>query len=380
MRNKSFKSIKKIVGEVLKEHISKQEIINEAPIGFNMVKSLINKLETSYGDDVARFFESAIGKSGKNIFIDAEKKVFLKSMSGTKVPLAKIEEAINAGMSVDELASYLPRELADGTEFRNVLVNKMKLKPKPSPKPISNIADDIFNYHIVTMEDAIDYLTTKLKSLKMSKIPKGQEREFVKQLVAQVNAKTKLKQGIEKINVLVNELEKLPLSQQKEVIKETMDEIKKAYPSVWKKIRDLYGSEMFTKKAYMESLKLSGYASLATISLDVIRLIWGEGEWKGHLGMNLGQTLTVKVGAWALPIANLFLNILLLTESLIRTVYSTFIADKEESKTDKALRKGKEKAEELIQKGKEMGNNLYDKGKKLYDKTKVDTTGATPNF
>jgi hypothetical protein len=131
MENKSIKSLKKIVGDILREHISQKEMINEAPISVNVLGSLIRKLESSYGDDVARFFERSVAKSGRNIFINAQNKVFLRSSVGTEVSLSKIERAINAGLHVDDITALLPDKLADGTEFRSIVSSKMKRKIRP---------------------------------------------------------------------------------------------------------------------------------------------------------------------------------------------------------------------------------------------------------
>lgn len=80
-----------------------------------------------YSDDAVRTLDNLFAKiwTGKGILISKAEGIFILSASGLEVSIKTIEEVIRlvgeGKVQPNEVISYLPRRLADGTEFRSVL-------------------------------------------------------------------------------------------------------------------------------------------------------------------------------------------------------------------------------------------------------------------
>ena len=138
-----IRRIKRLIGESTKEVISEQLY---PLLSKYLGKSLLGKMESSFGDDVVVNLEKLFGKGASSIMADAAGNAFILSKAGTKVPMTTIAGAVEAvakgKMTAEEVALLLPRTLKDGTEFRSVFTNELKnAKPKPNvsgtgtPKP-----------------------------------------------------------------------------------------------------------------------------------------------------------------------------------------------------------------------------------------------------
>jgi hypothetical protein len=170
-----IKRIKRLLTE------SNKQLINENPLAKLLTKylggRLVNKMESSFGDDVVRNIESLFSKGASSIIADATGEVFLLSRAGTRVPMSTISKSIDAvasgRMTAEEVSALLPRTLKDGTEFRTVFTNELKnAKPKPkitgtstatpnttgAPKPKPTISSGGFGRNFGTKVMADDML------------------------------------------------------------------------------------------------------------------------------------------------------------------------------------------------------------------------------
>jgi hypothetical protein len=112
-----------------------KKLLNEQ--GYRFIKHFIgNSIDDfikKFGDDGAQRVESLLAKglgSPAN-FITKNGKTFILSKSGTELPLetfnAALKSVADGKHTMDEIIQYLPRQLADGTEFRSVFST---VKPK----------------------------------------------------------------------------------------------------------------------------------------------------------------------------------------------------------------------------------------------------------
>lgn len=89
-----------------------------------------------FGDDVAKSVElalaKAINKQGINI-VEKQGSLYLKSLKGGEYSLKSIKSALDAvsrgDLTIDQILTTFPRNLADGSEFRSSFQN---VKPKAS--------------------------------------------------------------------------------------------------------------------------------------------------------------------------------------------------------------------------------------------------------
>lgn len=88
-------------------------------LGFsdNVIKSL--------GDDVSKTLDVALSKP-QNL-ITKNNQTFLKSASGTEIPLSTIQTLVkqleSGQVNFEQVQNYLPRQLSDGSDFRSVMSN-----------------------------------------------------------------------------------------------------------------------------------------------------------------------------------------------------------------------------------------------------------------
>jgi hypothetical protein len=94
----------------------------------------VDDIIRNYGDDAARTLDDVFVKiysKSSNIISKAE-GTFIVSASGAEVPITTIQSLIKlvgeGKVQANEVLSYLPRRLADGTEFRSVLQQAMEKK------------------------------------------------------------------------------------------------------------------------------------------------------------------------------------------------------------------------------------------------------------
>ena len=125
-----------------------KRIINEQskfPLGTlrKIIGGVTDDIVSKFGDDEAKNLDSVLAKvlsSSKNFAVVSGKQV-IKSASGAEIPMTTITSIID-GVSkgqlvLDDVVNYLPRQLADGTEFREVF--KQALSKKVTTSPLSSL-------------------------------------------------------------------------------------------------------------------------------------------------------------------------------------------------------------------------------------------------
>jgi len=129
----------KLIESIVKEH--NQGLLNEQKYAFikHFIGNSVDDLVRKFGDDGAQKIEAVLAKglgNAKN-FVSRGGKTFILSKSGTEVPVETINAALKAvadgKYTMEDIVQYLPRQLADGTEFRSVFST---VKPK-SQVPVS---------------------------------------------------------------------------------------------------------------------------------------------------------------------------------------------------------------------------------------------------
>jgi hypothetical protein len=148
--NEDNLKIKKLVNKILKEHISNSQIVSEQSIVPRVLKKLlgsriVQKLESSKGDDVIRELESLFAKGERNLATEAGQVAF-KSATGSNIKMSQIQNGIelvlDGSHTPDEVASWFPRNLEDGTDFRSQLLSLLK-KQKPNGIVTIDVVDFI---------------------------------------------------------------------------------------------------------------------------------------------------------------------------------------------------------------------------------------------
>jgi hypothetical protein len=126
----------KLIESIVKEHkksLNEQGSLAQFTLR-RFIGNSVDDLSRMFGDDALKRMESAVGMGigNKANFVMKNGKAFILSKSGTEVPLETINAALKAvadgKYKMDDIVQYLPRQLADGTEFRSVFAN---IKPKP---------------------------------------------------------------------------------------------------------------------------------------------------------------------------------------------------------------------------------------------------------
>jgi hypothetical protein len=123
----------KLVESIVKEH--NQGLLNEQKYAFirHFIGNSVDDLVKKFGDDGAQKIEAVLAKglgNAKN-FVSRGGKTFILSKSGSELPIETFNAALKAvadgKFTIDEILQYLPRQLADGTEFRSIFST---VKPK----------------------------------------------------------------------------------------------------------------------------------------------------------------------------------------------------------------------------------------------------------
>lgn len=93
----------------------------------------VDDIVKNYGDNSVKTLDDVFGKLfNKGNMITKQGKYFVKSLSGAEIPMETIQDAITlvgqGKLKAVDVSKYLPSKLADGSEFRNLVVNAMDNK------------------------------------------------------------------------------------------------------------------------------------------------------------------------------------------------------------------------------------------------------------
>jgi len=129
----------RIVKRVIKEQsLNDKKLMNEQKWLKNLFGTSVDDLVRLFGDDAVKSFEMVLSKALQNSknFVARAGQNYLKSASGAEISMETIKQAtklVSSGAkSADEVAALLPRQLADGSEFREVFKNSFSKKATQS--------------------------------------------------------------------------------------------------------------------------------------------------------------------------------------------------------------------------------------------------------
>lgn len=119
---------------ILKKYFQDRVLNEQKQFLAKLFGSSVDDIFKNFGDDVVKtmddLFAKVFTKQGNLITKGSEQ--FLKSASGAEVPMKTIRDAIQlvsqGKLQPSQIANYLPRNLADGSEFRNLLTNALETK------------------------------------------------------------------------------------------------------------------------------------------------------------------------------------------------------------------------------------------------------------
>ena len=126
----------RIVRRVIKEQsLNDKKLMSEQVWLKNLFGATADDLVRLFGDDAVKSFEMVLSKALQNSknFVAKSGQNYLKSASGTEISMETIKKAtqlVSSGVkTADEVAALLPRQLADGSEFRSVFQKSFSKKP-----------------------------------------------------------------------------------------------------------------------------------------------------------------------------------------------------------------------------------------------------------
>jgi len=153
----NFKISQEEKNRILEMH-SPKKIISEQ-------KKFLAKLFGGSVDDIFKMFSDDAVKSMDDVFakiftkpinlVQKGSQQFLKSASGAEVSMKTVQDAIQlvtqGKLKASEIATYLPRQLADGSEFRSIIVSNLekrgvqKFSQTASKLPLGEVGQDFKN-------------------------------------------------------------------------------------------------------------------------------------------------------------------------------------------------------------------------------------------
>jgi hypothetical protein len=140
--------LNKIVRRVIKEQSLKEnKLMTEQKWLKNLFGTSVDDLIRLFGDDAVKSFETVLSKALQNSknFVAKGGQNYLKSASGAEISMDAIQQAtklVSSGArSADEVATLLPRKLADGSEFREVFKKSFSKKPVAPTKHVPDMSN-----------------------------------------------------------------------------------------------------------------------------------------------------------------------------------------------------------------------------------------------
>ena len=125
----------RIVRRVIKEQsLNDKKLMSEQKWLKNLFGTTVDDLIKLFGDDAVESFEIVLYRALQNSknFVARAGQNYLKSASGNEISMETIKKAtqlVSSGAkTADEVATLLPRQLADGSEFRSVFQKSFSQK------------------------------------------------------------------------------------------------------------------------------------------------------------------------------------------------------------------------------------------------------------
>jgi Lhr-like helicase len=124
---------------LIKKIIVEDQILLEQPFLSKFLGSAGDDLIRVFGKESLESFSNILSRSlsNKNVSFFQGGKQYLKSASGSMIDVDQIELVLKAiqqnKISVEDASVYFPRQLSDGTEFRQAFINSFSKKTGSSP-------------------------------------------------------------------------------------------------------------------------------------------------------------------------------------------------------------------------------------------------------
>lgn len=140
----SERNLVKIISKIVNETKQSDLLREQAQVLRKYLGSVVDDLIRKFDDEAIQNIESAVAKglSNRANYVVKNGETFLLSKSGTEVPLRTVNDVLKAvadgKYTMDELLKYLPRQLADGTEFRSVFSNLVSSSASAVVKGLGN--------------------------------------------------------------------------------------------------------------------------------------------------------------------------------------------------------------------------------------------------
>lgn len=126
---------------ILEKHFPKKFLNEQKKYLTRLFGNSVDDLFKMFPDEAVKSLDDIVGKVLNNSRNYASKsgKIFVKSASGTEVSLDQVKDALElvatGQLSPTQVATLLPRKLADGTEFRDIILSALETKgSKIAPK------------------------------------------------------------------------------------------------------------------------------------------------------------------------------------------------------------------------------------------------------
>jgi hypothetical protein len=178
------KLVRKVISEQ-KQHLAKL-------FGGN-----VDDIIKSYGDDVAKSLDDVLGKvfSKPGNIVTKGGEQYLKSASGAEIHLniikGGLDQVAKGKLQPDDVLKFLPRNLADGTEFRLIFQNAFNKRiasmnavgRQAALKPLVDIMSDSSPFRKMSMLGS-NWMEQNAKNIDFSKITNAKTVDELNNLIA----------------------------------------------------------------------------------------------------------------------------------------------------------------------------------------------------
>lgn len=162
-----------------------------------LLGSNFDDIMKSYGDDVTRSLDDVLGKAfskpGNVVTKGADQ--YLKSASGAEIHVniikGGLDQVAKGKLSPEDVLKYLPRQLADGTDFRIVFQKAFDQRQaalnaagrQTALKPLAGVMSDSSPFRNMSMLSD-NWMTQNSKNIDFSQITNAKTAEELNKLIA----------------------------------------------------------------------------------------------------------------------------------------------------------------------------------------------------
>lgn len=162
-----------------------------------LLGSNFDDIMKSYGDDVARSLDDVLGKafSKPGNVVTKGGEQFLKSASGAEISVniikGGLDQVAKGKLSPEDVLKFLPRQLADGTDFRIVFQNAFDKRiaginaasRQTALKPLAGVMSDSSPFRNMSILNN-GWITQNSKNIDFSQITNAKTADELNKLIA----------------------------------------------------------------------------------------------------------------------------------------------------------------------------------------------------